>query len=175
MKRHPDQGCPGMKPRKSATVHTGGNGDTVDRLNADYLLVRNQQAKAKLKLYQLKLGEQERRLLPVAYVQALLGDSLVQLRQHMLSIPTRFRMQFRQIGAELAQQVGDWLRNDIDRALDRASEIRPALLSEDPFATWYAEDKNDHEKARTKQAHDAHAQRQDSLIITKSSRRLSNG
>jgi hypothetical protein len=92
-----------MKPRKSAAVHTGGNGDTVDRLNADYLLVRNQQAKAKLKLYQLKLGEQERRLLPVAYVQALLGDSLVQLRQHMLSIPTRFPRQFRQIDAELAQ------------------------------------------------------------------------
>ena len=96
--------------------------------------IRNSQAEAKLKLAQLKVGEQERRLLPVAYVQALLSDSLVQLRQHMMSVPAKFRTQFRMIDAVMAQRVGDWLRDDINRALTRASEIEPALLSEDPFA-----------------------------------------
>ena len=120
-----------MKPR------VGGNGDSVDKLNSDYLRIRNSQAQAKLKLAQLKVGEQEHRLLPVAYVQALLSDSLVQLRQHMMSVPSKFRTQFRAIDAVMAQRVGDWLRVDINRALERASEIEPALLSEDPFATWY--------------------------------------
>jgi phage terminase Nu1 subunit (DNA packaging protein) len=131
MRRHPDQGCPGFKPR------VGGNGHSVDRLNADYLQIRNSQAEAKLKFAQLRVGEQERRLLPVAYVQALLSDSLVQLRQHLMSVPSKFRTQFRTVDAVMAQRVGDWLRDDINRALTRASEIEPALLSEDPFATWY--------------------------------------
>jgi hypothetical protein len=131
MQRHPDQGCPGLKPR------AGGNGHSVDKLNADYLSIRNSQAQAKLKLAQLKVGEQERRLLPVAYVQALLADSLVQLRQHMMSIPSKFRAQFRTVDAVMAQRVGDWLRDDINRALTRASEIRPALLDDDPYETWY--------------------------------------
>ena len=131
MRRHPDQGCPGLKPR------VGGNGHSVDKLNADYLQIRNSQAQAKLKLAQLRVGEQERRLLPVAYIQALLSDSLVQLRQHMMSVPAKFRTQFRTVDAVMVQRVGDWLRDDINRALTRASEIEPALLSEDPFRTWY--------------------------------------
>ena len=57
---------------------------------------------------------------------------------------------FRTTDAALAQQVNDWLRDDIDQALTKASEIRPALLSEDPWATWYRDniDDKDIEKAK---------------------------
>ena len=112
--------------------------NSVDKLNADYLQIRNSQAQAKLKLAQLRVGEQEQRFLPVAYIQALLSDSLVQLRQHMMSVPAKFRTQFRTVDAVMVQRGGDWLRDDINRALTRASEIEPALLSEDPFARGIA-------------------------------------
>ena len=160
MKRHPDQGCPGAKPRQAAHA---GNGNSVDKLNSDYLQIRNAQAEAKLKLQQLKLGEQERRLLPVGYVQALLGDALVQLRQTMMLIPVRFRLRFRTIDVALAQQVNDWLRDDIDQALTKASEIQPALLSDDPWARWWfgehVDDKKSVEKAKRTQKRHAKARR----------------
>jgi hypothetical protein len=55
----------------------------------------------------------------------------------MMSVPAKFRAQFRTVDGVMAQRVGDWLRDDINGALTRASEIEPALLSEDPYATWY--------------------------------------
>ena len=153
MKRHPDQGCPGSKPRQAVDA---GNGNSVDKLNSDYLKIRNAQAESKLKLQQLKLGEQERRLLPVAYVQALLGDVFTQLRQKMLSIPLRFKLRFRTIDASLAQQINEWLRDDIYEALTKASEIKTALLSDDPWATWYRDSVDDKDLAKRRRTEKRH-------------------
>ena len=126
-----------MKPR------VGGNGHSVDKLNEDYLQTRNATANAKLRLHELKVAEQERRLLPVAFIHALLGDALSQLRQHMLSVPMKFWTTFRWVDESIAREITDWLRDDIHRALTRASEIQPALDSVDPFKAWHRDHGDD--------------------------------
>jgi hypothetical protein len=70
----------------------------------------------------------------------------VLLRQTMLLIPYRFKLRFRAVDASLAQQVVEWLHDDIDEALEHASEIKPALLAEDPFARWYRENVDNEQK-----------------------------
>jgi hypothetical protein len=134
MKRHPDLGVRGSKPRANGN----GSGDAhIDRLNASYLKTRNGQSAAKLRLIKLKVAEQEGRLVPITHVQAMVSDTLSQLCQAMLVIPYRFKMQFRAIDATMTQQVGDWLRNDINNALENASRIETALERANPFERWY--------------------------------------